>query len=60
MNKYKYKVDKTRYIASVLFFYSTRIIKLIKYIFKKDKERYSAIIEGIKEGKKYIEGVRYD
>ena len=60
MNKYKYKVDKTRYIASVLFFYSTRIIKLIKYILKKDKERYSAIIDGIKEGKKYIEGVRYD
>ena len=57
MNKYKYKVSLIKYYSSILFFYLTRLLKLINYRAKRDKARFNAIIEGIKSGKDYI---KYD
>jgi GT2 family glycosyltransferase len=53
MNKYKYKVPSSSYIISKLFFYSTRVIKLMEYYIKKEKEKANALITGISEGRKY-------
>ena len=58
MNKYKKKVTLDKYYSSVLFFYSTRVLKLINYKIKNDKSRFNAIIEGIKLGKAYIKDGR--
>lgn len=54
MNKYKYKVTKAKLVLSKLFFYTTRVIRVVQYYFKGDKNRAIAIIEGIKEGRKLI------
>lgn len=51
INKYK---KYTKGIATIMFFYLTRLIKILSYVLKCDKERKNAIVEGIKEGKKYI------
>jgi GT2 family glycosyltransferase len=53
MNKYKYKVSSSSYIKSKLFFYSTRVIKLMEYYIKEEKEKANALITGIREGRKY-------
>ena len=58
MNKYKHKVSLIKYYSSILFFYSTRVLKLANYKIKGDKARFSAIIEGIKAGKEYIKDDR--
>lgn len=47
MNIYKSKVNKIIFFISKMFFYSTRILKYLKYICKMDKIRANAIIEGI-------------
>lgn len=57
MNKYKQRVSIIKYYGGVLFFYTTRIVKLINYKLKGDKQRFNAIIDGIKAGKKFIKGV---
>lgn len=57
MNKYKQRVSVIKYYGGVLFFYTTRIVKLINYKLKGDKQRFNAIIDGIKAGKKFIKGV---
>ena len=54
MNKYSYKVSKGKFILSNLFFYTTRFIRIIQYYLKSDKKRANAIIEGIKEGRKFV------
>ena len=48
MKKYKGKVSKLNYLLSYMFFYTTRIIKCVQYVSKKDNDRAKAIIEGIK------------
>lgn len=58
MNKYKHKTSLIEYYSSILFFYSTRVLKLINYKIKSDKPRFNAIIEGIKSGKDYIKDDR--
>lgn len=57
MNKYKQRVSVIKYYGGMLFFYTTRIVKLINYKLKGDKQRFNAIIDGIKAGKKFIKGV---
>lgn len=54
MNKYKNKVSSINYKKAKLFFYSTRVIKLIQYYLKGDNEKAEALKSGIREGKKYI------
>lgn len=58
MEKYKYKVPAIKYYGGILFFYSTRALKLISYKLKGDKQRFDAIIDGIKSGKEYIKDDR--
>jgi GT2 family glycosyltransferase len=53
MNKFKYKVSKPSYIIGKLFFYSTRVIKLMEYYIKGDADKGKALLTGIKEGRKY-------
>lgn len=48
INKYKCKGILTK-----IFFYVTRIIVGAKYLIKGEKQKYIALYEGIKEGKKY-------
>ena len=55
MNRYKDVVGVKNYFLSLLYFYSTRLIKIFGYIFKFDMEKAIAIIEGIKMSKKSIE-----
>jgi len=52
MRKYKSKVSKFSYFRSNLFLYSTRIIKLIKYVLAGDINKAKALISGIMEGLK--------
>lgn len=47
MNKYKDKVSEFRFFISKMFFYSTRILKYVKYTLNMNKDKASAIIEGI-------------
>lgn len=53
MNKYK---KYTKGFYTIMFFYITRIIKIIKNLLLGKKELNKAIIEGIKAGQEYIRG----
>lgn len=49
INKYK---SRTKGMLTISFFYLTRIIKLLLYYIKGEKQKTKAIINGIKEGRK--------
>lgn len=49
MNKYRNKVKAFNLIISKMFFYSTRIIRYLQYIYIGEKVKSKAILEGIKE-----------
>lgn len=49
INKYK---SRTKGILTISFFYLTRLIKLVLYYIKGEKQKAKAIIDGIKEGRK--------
>lgn len=55
MHKYKYKVSKRKFICSEIYIYSTRLMRVIYYLIKSDKERAYAVYEGLKEGRKYVQ-----
>lgn len=47
MKKYRYKNPMRKLIFSYTYFYLTRIIKIIKYLFKLDNQKAMAIIKGL-------------
>ena len=51
MNKYRYKSKAIRFFYSKFYFYTTRIIKISKYIIKGENKKALAVIQGIKESK---------
>ena len=51
MNKYKYKSNDIKFFLSKSYFYTTRIIKITKYILKGESNKALAVIKGIKESK---------
>ncbi|HEY8362340.1 MAG TPA: glycosyltransferase family 2 protein, partial [Tissierellaceae bacterium] len=51
MHKFKYKVNRPQFLISNIFFYTTRLVRIIQYYLKGDKKRAIAIIQGIKEGR---------
>lgn len=53
MKKYMNKVSKVNYIFTIMFFYTTRMIRYMQYRLKKDNERANAVMNGIKEYKKF-------
>lgn len=56
MEKYRYKVRNSKYLRAYIYFYLTRFIRIIQFIFK-NREKAKAIYSGIKEGikiKKYF------
>ena len=55
INKYK---KYTKGILTTFVYYITRFILVFKYILKHDMKRKQAIIDGIKEGRKYLKGNR--
>lgn len=57
INKYK---KYTNGYFTIMFFYITRILKIIKNFFIGKKYINKAIIEGIKDGRKYIKEVKYE
>lgn len=48
INKYKNKINNIKYIKLLLFFYITRIIKLIKYISKGRLDKVKALLSGLR------------
>lgn len=54
MDKYKYKVSKAGYLSSILFFYSTRLMKLLGYLINGNKVKAKALMNGLKEGKNFL------
>jgi hypothetical protein len=54
MHKFKYRVSRPQFLISNIFFYTTRLVRVIQYYLKGDKKRAIAIIEGIKEGRNMI------
>jgi len=54
MDKYKYKVSKRKFTYSQIYIYITRLMRIIHYLIKSDKERANAIYEGLKEGRRYV------
>lgn len=48
LKKYKDRIGFNRYILSIFYYYVTRIIKLIKFYFKGEKDKCNAIISGMK------------
>lgn len=57
-NKYKNKVKKIKFIYSMLFFYSTRIIKYIGYYISGEKDKAKAVVDGIIEAKNIIKNIK--
>lgn len=53
MNRYKNNVSSFGLILSKMFFYVTRFIRYIQYIFKGQDDKSKAIINGIKSYKEY-------
>ena len=47
MKKYKSKVSKTKYYKSLIYFYVTRIIKIINYLLKRRRDKIRALIKGL-------------
>ncbi|WP_163195309.1 glycosyltransferase family 2 protein [Clostridium thermarum] len=47
IGKYKKKIDNLSYIKLMLFFYTTRVGKIVTYIFKKRLDKVGALIKGI-------------
>lgn len=47
MKKYKGMVSKFKYIKTVIYFYLTRLIKILEYIFKGRNDKVSALLKGI-------------
>jgi GT2 family glycosyltransferase len=54
MNKYKENISGFMFMLSKKFFYTTRFIRCLQYIFKNKKDQSKAIMDGIKSYKKYI------
>lgn len=54
MNKFKYKVSKNKYLKAKMYFYSTRIIKLLQFSIKGEFDKNKALKEGIKMGRAVI------
>ncbi|MBU3228074.1 glycosyltransferase family 2 protein [Clostridium algidicarnis] len=48
MKKYKHKLTSLKYLRLNIFFYTTRGIKLIEYIFKGRNDKAKALIKGLK------------
>lgn len=47
MKKYKAEVAKTKYYKGLIYFYATRIIKIISYLLNKRKDKAGALIKGL-------------
>ncbi|QAA34688.1 glycosyltransferase family 2 protein [Clostridium manihotivorum] len=54
MNKYSYKLGRIEFLKARSFFYLSRVIKYFKYIMSGDKERATAMVEGLKQGRDYV------
>lgn len=54
MNKYKSRVSNLAYKRSIIFFYSSRVIRLLQYLFKGKVNKAKALLIGIGEGKNFI------
>ncbi|WP_160674303.1 glycosyltransferase family 2 protein [Clostridium sp. C8-1-8] len=54
MNKYSYKLGRMGFLKARSFFYLSRLIKYFKYIMSGDKERATAMVEGLKQGRDYV------
>ncbi len=54
INKYK---KYTKGILTLVFFYLTRLIKIVLYSLKNEKEKKEAVLNGIKEGRKFVKEI---
>lgn len=48
INKYKKQITFVKYISLMIFFYSTRVVRLIQYIFKGRLDKACALIKGLR------------